>query len=80
EFVILAGDVHSPDAIDSTAARIQAAMRQAVPVGSHSVDVGVSIGVSEFPADGDHAGELLAKADTAMYIAKTSPGADYVRY
>ncbi|MBN3810329.1 sensor domain-containing diguanylate cyclase [Paraburkholderia sp. Ac-20347] len=80
EFVILAGDVQSPDAIDSTAARIQAAMHLAVPVGAHSVNVGVSIGVSEFPADGDHAGELLAKADAAMYIAKTLPGADCVRY
>ncbi|WP_310634370.1 diguanylate cyclase domain-containing protein [Paraburkholderia sp.] len=80
EFVILASDVRSPESIAATAARIQAAMEVAVPLGAQWVDVGVSIGVSEFPDDGDHARELLAKADAAMYIAKTSVGADYVRY
>lgn len=80
EFVILACDVRSSEAIAVTAARVQAAMDTAVPLGSQWVNVGVSIGVSEFPADGNHADELLAKADAAMYAAKSSAASHYVRY
>jgi diguanylate cyclase len=80
EFIILVTDMHSPDSIRELAERIKAAMDEAVPLGTHLMKVGVSIGISEFPADGNQAVELLAKADAAMYAAKTSAQASYVRY
>lgn len=80
EFVILVSGVRSPEAIPVTAGRVQMAMETPVAIGGHLMNVGVSIGISEFPGDGDHAEELLAKADTAMYAAKTAADSRYVRY
>lgn len=80
EFIILVSDVRSMDAIRETADRVQAAMNEAVMLGMDRVTVGASVGISEFPVDGDQADELLAKADAAMYAAKTSPQHRHVRY
>ncbi|CAB3778251.1 hypothetical protein LMG28688_00553 [Paraburkholderia caffeinitolerans] len=80
EFVILVGGARTTDALRVAASRVQLAMEAPVPLGEHLMKVGVSIGISEFPADGMHAEELLAKADTAMYAAKTAAGSHFVRY
>ena len=80
EFVILLSGVRSAETIRNTAARVQVTMETPVSLGMHLMNVGVSIGISEFPADGGRAEELLAKADTAMYAAKTSTDSRYVRY
>jgi diguanylate cyclase (GGDEF)-like protein len=80
EFVILFSSEPSIEAIDATAQRIQAAMDEPVIVGTHRMRVGASMGISEFPADGQRAEELLAKADAAMYVAKTSIHRRYVRF
>ncbi|MDR3099897.1 MAG: diguanylate cyclase [Paraburkholderia sp.] len=80
EFVILVGGVRSADALRVAAGRVQLAMEAPVPLDTRLMTVGVSIGISEFPADGNRAEELLAKADTAMYAAKTSPESHFVRY
>ena len=80
EFIILASDVRSPEAIDDTADRVRTAMGEAVTLGAHCMTVGASMGISEFPIDGDRAEELLAKADAAMYVAKTSLHRRHVRY
>ncbi|MGN6650012.1 diguanylate cyclase domain-containing protein [Trinickia sp.] len=80
EFVILVSGVRSIDAIREAADRVQAAMSETMMLGSHRVTVGASMGISEFPVDGDQAEELLVKADAAMYAAKTSSQRRYVRY
>ncbi|CAN7169567.1 diguanylate cyclase [Trinickia sp. LjRoot230] len=80
EFIMLVPGVQSPEAIGDIADRVLAAMDDTVAIGPHRVSVGASIGISEFPVDGSHADELLAKADTAMYAAKTSNLRRYVRY
>lgn len=80
EFIILLTGVRSPEAIHDTAERVQTAMGEGIALGTQRMTVGASIGISEFPVDGDHAEELLAKADAAMYAAKTSPHRQYVRY
>lgn len=48
-------------------------------IDGHSLDVGLSIGLSRFPVDGETCDELLKKADVAMYMAKRS-GANYAVY
>ncbi len=80
EFIILVSGVRTPEQIHDAAERVHTAMREAVTLGVHRMTVGASMGISEFPADGDHAEELLAKADAAMYAAKTSPHRRHIRY
>ncbi len=80
EFVILVADVRSPDDVPNAVRRAQAALDEPVTLGAHRMKVGASMGSSEFPADGNHADDLLAKADAAMYAAKTSPHCRYLCY
>lgn len=80
EFVILFSSERTIEAIDATAQRIQTAMDEPVIVGTHRMRVGASMGISECPADGQRAEELLAKADAAMYVAKTSIHRRCVRF
>lgn len=70
EFIILVSGVRLPEQIRDAAHRVQAAMAEAVTIGTHRMTVGASMGISEFPIDGDRAEDLLAKADAAMYAAK----------
>ena len=80
EFIVLLSGVRSIEGIRDTADRVQAAMSEAIALGAHRVMVGASIGISEFPVDGDRVEDLLAKADAAMYAAKTSSQRRHMRY
>ncbi|MBJ9590866.1 GGDEF domain-containing protein [Burkholderia seminalis] len=80
EFIVLIADVRSPAVIGDVAARIQIVMAEELEFGDRRVAVGASIGVSEYPADGASAEELLVKADAAMYAAKACPQCVCVRY
>ncbi|QTO50756.1 sensor domain-containing diguanylate cyclase [Burkholderia latens] len=80
EFIVLISDVRSPDVIDDIASRIQSVMAEQLEFGERQLAVGASIGVSEYPADGASAEELLVKADAAMYAAKASAQCACVRY
>ncbi|MGS0891327.1 diguanylate cyclase domain-containing protein [Burkholderia stagnalis] len=80
EFIVLLSDVRSPAVIGDVASRIQIVMDEAFEFADRCVAVGASIGVSEYPADGASAEELLVKADAAMYAAKASAQRACVRY
>ncbi|KVV46184.1 deoxyuridine 5'-triphosphate nucleotidohydrolase [Burkholderia territorii] len=80
EFIVLISDVRSPDVIGDVASRIQIVMAEHLEFGERHLAVGASIGVSEYPADGASAEELLVKADAAMYAAKASAQCACVRY
>ncbi|MGU7785217.1 diguanylate cyclase domain-containing protein [Burkholderia sp. PU8-34] len=80
EFIVLLAGVNSPEVIGDVASRIQIVMTEELEFGERRMAVGASIGVSEFPADGGSAEELLVKADAAMYAAKASAQRAYVRY
>ncbi|EGD04443.1 putative diguanylate cyclase [Burkholderia sp. TJI49] len=80
EFVVLILDVRSPVVIGDVASRIQLMMAEELELGGRRMAVGASIGVSEFPADGASAEELLVKADAAMYAAKANGRRACVRY
>ncbi|KVL27285.1 GGDEF domain-containing protein [Burkholderia sp. MSMB1835] len=80
EFIVLISDVRSPAVIGDVATRIQIVMAEELEFDEGRMAVGASIGVSEFPADGASAEELLVKADAAMYAAKASAQCVCVRY
>ncbi|WP_419539611.1 diguanylate cyclase domain-containing protein [Paraburkholderia bengalensis] len=54
--------------------------RDDVTIGDHPMAVGASIGISQFPADGDSAEALLLNADAAMYAAKSGGAGAWLSY
>lgn len=71
EFIIILPDTDKTEAME-TADRIREAVDKYNPGFHHDqpVRVGVSVGVSTFPADGADVGSLIAQADAAMYADK----------
>ena len=57
-------------AASGVARKIIDSFREPFIVEGHSLGVGISIGISEYPRDGGSADMLLRQADVAMYIAK----------
>jgi diguanylate cyclase (GGDEF)-like protein len=71
EFVIVLYDQHtSVESATPTLQKISEAIAQPVLIGSHSIQVTCSIGMTVYPADGDDIHTLIRNADTAMYRAK----------
>lgn len=52
------------------ASRIIKAMEQPFQVEQYKLNLGISIGISQYPEDGTDSEALLQKADVAMYVAK----------
>ncbi len=69
EFAVLAEVEETTDA-ERIAARIMEAMRAPFLLAGQTLFVTASIGIALYPRDGDDAGELLAKADAAMFEKK----------
>ncbi|MGN7877279.1 diguanylate cyclase domain-containing protein, partial [Roseateles sp. 22389] len=69
EFVIIAENVPS-DGVGRLISKIVAAVARPWTVAGTVLTQGVSIGASNFPADGDQAEDLVRKADAAMYLVK----------
>lgn len=69
EFLMVVGDAQV-DAMADQAARIIELMSTPFDVDGQTLAVGVSIGISLFPDDGDGADVVLRHADAAMYEAK----------
>lgn len=72
EFVILQILDETGRGTRAVAARVLAAIASPFHIGSHTCDVGVSIGTSVYPEDGHDAATLLAAADAALLRAKQS--------
>jgi diguanylate cyclase (GGDEF)-like protein/PAS domain S-box-containing protein len=70
EFIVILNTVRSSGQVNETAARINEALSEPVPVDGRPLVTTVSIGVSLYPRDGADMGELLRHSDTAMYQAK----------
>ena len=77
EFVVLLSEVtHAGDAAIS-AKKVLTALAAPHRVAQHEVAVTASIGLSIYPADGQHAETLIKNADTAMYQAKQTGRNNY---
>lgn len=72
EFAILMDNLNDTGSADQIAQRILDSMQTPVEILGHSLVVTVSIGIALYPQDGSTISLLLAKADAAMYEAKTA--------
>jgi diguanylate cyclase (GGDEF)-like protein/PAS domain S-box-containing protein len=79
EFALIVADGAQPSTAELVASRLMQAMATDVTVGDQSVQVGLSIGVAVYPADGADTTALLANANAALYRAKTG-GRGTVRF
>lgn len=71
EFVVLLEDVDGSQAAAAVASNLIDRFRQPFVLGGgRDVYVGLSIGISMFPGDGDRAEVLIQNADAALYSAK----------
>jgi diguanylate cyclase (GGDEF)-like protein len=71
EFVVLLeAPAQGADGLGTVADKIIEQVRLPIPYGAQMLEVGASIGISQYPRDGHLATELIAAADRAMYQAK----------
>lgn len=72
EFVVLMEDIEAAEDVEVVAHRVVESMRDPMDVLGHALIVTVSVGSALYPDDDTAASPLLAKADAAMYEAKTN--------
>jgi len=70
EFIVLLDAIAAVADAAAIADKMQAELSRPFALPGQAVELGVSIGISLFPADSDDLGELLHMADIAMYAAK----------
>ncbi len=71
EFAVVMESAVGDDGAERVAAEIIERVSRPVYVGSHSLQVTASIGISRYPEDGANMQQLLMSADSAMYRAKS---------
>ena len=70
EFAISLGEISDPKHVESIAKTIIKEVNESCSYKGDECHVGVSIGISFYPSDGEEIEELLKKADEAMYTTK----------
>ncbi len=72
EFVLILENIRAPQDVDHVVEKIKNAFEQNFSVDSHSIRIGVSVGVAIYPRDGNNLETLLSHADLFMYEDKRS--------
>ena len=80
EFNVLMPDLVLSDDVGKVVGKIMGVFESPFLLGEVEVNVTTSVGVSMFPEDGESSDELVQKADSAMYVAKQTPGNSYQFY
>lgn len=80
EFTILLDDVKTNSDVTSVAKRLQEKLSDPMVLKGHQLSVSASIGIAINAARYTTATDILKKADSAMYTAKSSPDLDYCIY
>ncbi len=70
EFVLLLTDINEDIAVVSIIEKVQEMLRRPFDIEQTTAEIGSSVGVALYPANGDTADKLLHKADKAMYDVK----------
>jgi diguanylate cyclase (GGDEF)-like protein/PAS domain S-box-containing protein len=78
EFGLILSKVRIPEDARRVAQDVVNSLKEPFEVGGEVCQVGVSVGVSCYPLDGDTPDTLLNRADSAMYFAKKAGGNRYV--
>lgn len=74
EFTIILEGISGDQDLGIIGSRIVHAMTKPFPVGEQQVSIGVSIGITSYPADDENIDVLLKHADVSMYRAKQQGG------
>jgi diguanylate cyclase (GGDEF)-like protein len=72
EFVVLLSEVVNEHAVSEITDKMRRAIAEPYQIGGDTLHIGVTIGVSMYPEDGEDAGTLIRNADVAMYHGKRS--------
>ena len=73
-------EIHTPEDAGRVAARVCESIAEPIDVGGSTLYITCSIGISNFPNDGEDVTSLLKHADAAMYHAKASGRNQYQFY
>ena len=71
EFVHLCTGCARPEDVIQVARKFQDTLREPFQIGMERIYVTATVGIAQYPEDGDSAEELIRKADTALYHAKS---------
>lgn len=70
EFAIILNSISDKKIIIERANKITNVMSDSIVIDGHTLDIGISIGISRFPEDSSTSKHLINYADKAMYYAK----------
>ncbi len=80
EFVVVMEELNDTNEVIHVAKKIICCLTDTFSIQSHKVHLGVSVGISIYPTDGEVPLKLLRNADTAMYRAKQAGGNQFQFY
>lgn len=80
EFIVVMENVESNEHITILANKLIQSLATGFKLDHHEYFMGISIGISLFPKDGQTVSEMLRKADIAMYKAKENGKNNFVFY
>jgi diguanylate cyclase (GGDEF)-like protein/PAS domain S-box-containing protein len=80
EFIGICGRIAAPEDAGVVAEKILSVLSLPFQLKGHECTIGVSIGISLYPQDGDDVETLVNKADAAMYAVKESRKNGYSYY
>lgn len=80
EFAIIFTNLEQMSYAEAPTQRLIKAITEPMEVNKSTLAVGVSIGLSFYPHDGNTAKELVRKADLALYASKANARSQFVRY
>lgn len=80
EFALLLTEVAEPENTSKVAQKILESVKKPFMLDNHEVRITTSIGISNYPDDGEDIETLIEYADKAMYQAKKDGRNNYLRY
>jgi diguanylate cyclase (GGDEF)-like protein len=80
EFVVVMEELNDTNEVIHVAKKIINCLTETFSIQSHNIHLGVSVGISIYPTDGEVPLKLLRNADTAMYRAKKAGGNQFQFY
>lgn len=80
EFILLLQNTTSSHEVAGVCKKIIKAFREPVEVDEHILNISASLGVAQFPVDGDDPEILMRRADAAMYRSKSNGRDTYTFY